>query len=103
MGIELAAIARGEALAFIGALALIVFYRGIVRGPPLASLFTGTPGGPIQSERLVLLLATLFAAGHYLSQLVTSTGAALPEVPASVLALIGASSGVYLGSKQFRQ
>ena len=103
MGGQLATFARLEILLIIGAMAVVAFYKGIVHGQPLASLLAGSPGGPLQAERVVLLLATLFGAGQYLSQLMYSDGAALPEVPAGLLALFAASSGVYLGAKQFRQ
>ena len=103
MGEQLAAFARLEILFIIGAMAVAVFYKGIVHGQPLASLLAGTPGGPLHAERVVLLLATLFGAGQFLSQIIHGDGAALPEVPAGLLAFFAASSGVYLGAKQFRQ
>ena len=103
MGDQLAAVARVEILILLGAMAILVFYKGMILGPGLASVLTDNPGGPIQSERLVLFLVTLFGAGQYLSQIAQSDGNSLPEVPVALLALFGASNGVYLGAKQFRQ
>lgn len=103
MSDQLAGVARFEILAFLAATAAIVFYKGLTGGPGLASLLSGTSGGPIHSERLILLLVTLFGAAQYLSQIAQSTGKSLPDVPAALLAAVAASSGVYLGGKQFRQ
>jgi|SRR5579862_2066059 len=101
MSEQLAVIAHLEILGFLGLLATIVFYKGLVSGPGLASLLTSTNGGPIHSERLVLLLFTVFSAGQYFTEIVHA-GGTLPDIPAALLGLISASNGVYLGAKQFR-
>lgn len=98
----LAAVARLEIFALLGAFAAIVLYKGLVRGPGLGSLLTGKSRGPIHSERLVVLILTLFGAAQYLSQIVQTGGKYLPDVSAALLGLLGASQGVYLGAKQFR-
>jgi len=70
--------------------------RGVLR--------TKSPSGDheISPARVQLLLFTLAAAGTYLSEVLASLGSGrLPEVPESLLAVLGGSNVFYLGTKAY--
>lgn len=70
--------------------------RGVLR--------TKSPTGDdeISPARVQLLLFTLATAGTYLSDVLTSLGSGrLPDIPESVLAMLGGSHVFYLGTKAY--
>src|SRR5512147_3170334 len=90
-----------EGKAFLGALIVIVVMRLLTGGIRTYGLIAGsTPSGSnfISAGRVQLLIATLIAAGQYLSQVIAHPQT-FPEIPQNWLLLLGGSQALYLGSK----
>ncbi|HEX3526397.1 MAG TPA: hypothetical protein VH988_04960 [Thermoanaerobaculia bacterium] len=62
----------------------------------------GTPNGSYSPARLQLLIFTVVVAANYLHGVITNPQQnSLPDLPMSVVAALGGSHAVYLGSKAF--
>jgi hypothetical protein len=91
------------------AVAALVSYRLLTERAATAGLLRLTPDGPVDPERVQMLIGTLAAAATYAGLALSTAGqsenpiTALPEVPDSVLVLLGGSQFLYLGGKLTRR
>lgn len=90
-----------EALLFLLTVFAVIVVRIVTGGIPAQGLLDGTtPAGArfASTGRTQLLIATLLAAGTYISQSLNNPGN-FPEIPRNWLLLFGSSHLLYLGSK----
>lgn len=81
---------------------LVVFYKLLSGGVNTRGMLLDKETGKPDSGRMQLLLLTFGAALTYAMQISGALGAATPAMPApseSVLWIVGASNGIYLGNK----
>lgn len=95
--------ARWEMIILLGGLMLTVVYKLFTGGIDTAGLLT-VKGGPddqsFSSGRAQMLIATIFAGMYYLIQVIDNpTVNSLPELPPTLVAILGGSQAIYLGGK----
>jgi len=90
---------------FLFSLAAIISFRlltGEINTRGVLRTKSPTGDDEISPARVQLLLFTLATAGTYLSEVLASPGSGrLPEVPESMLAVLGGSNVFYLGTKAY--
>lgn len=85
-----------EGLVFLYALAATVAWQILTRRINLKGILERKDGsGQTSPERIQLLLATIAAAAHYLSQVAQAPSGTLPDIDNNWLYLTGGSSGFY--------
>ena len=93
------------ALLFLAALAATIFTQLLNGGINTRYLLYGRKAdGSISfsPERVQLLLFTVWTALFYLLSVIKNRGdGKLPDIPATILALLGGSHAVYLGGKAY--
>jgi len=91
-----------ELLVFLYALAAVVAYQLLTGKINTQGLLQQKDGsGETSPERVQLLLATIAAAAHYLSEAMKSTGGQLPDISNEWLYLMGGSSALYILRKSW--
>jgi hypothetical protein len=90
-------------VAWLGLLAVIIAYRGLVSGQGVAML-SARPGAGIDAERVQMLVTVIGGAGYYAAEALKTIGegapvTALPEAPQTLVTLIAVSQGLYLAGK----
>lgn len=84
----------------LGGLALVVAYKMLTGRINMRGLLDDKAAGGLSPGRVQLLVLTLAGAGYYLLLTVENGHPTeFPEVPQELLALVGGSNLVYLGSK----
>jgi hypothetical protein len=93
-------IVRYELFAFLIAVAMVVAWKLLTGGINTRDLFNTGAGGQFSPARVQILLATLAGAGWYLGLVMTNPHTSqMPDVPDSLLLLLGGSHVTYLGAK----
>ncbi len=92
-----------EGLAFLCVLAALLFYRMLTRQIHLAGLLGGgRKDGGVTPERVQFLVITIAVSCNILRTALHGRTNALPQIGTAALAIFGASSLTYLGTKAFR-
>ncbi len=91
-------------LAWIGALVVVVAYRMVQGDIPFDGLLS-SDGDRYDPERVQSLAVFLFVIVAYLGGALAGTAEhhRLPDIPASLLALLAGSNGLFIGGKIARQ
>jgi hypothetical protein len=97
-----AEVVRLELVGFLAALALAVGWKLVTGGIATRGLLTDRPQGGLSPTRVQLLVTTLVGAALYLGEVASSPGA-LPSPHPELLAIVGASNALRLGSKLWSQ
>ena len=99
----LVSFARWEMMILLGGLMAAVVYKLFTGGIDMSGLLTvkGVPGDQsFSSSRAQMLMATVVAAMYYLLQVIDNPSAkSLPDVPPTLVAILGGSHAIYLGGK----
>jgi hypothetical protein len=95
--------ARWEMIILLGGLMLAVVYKLFTGGIDMSGLLT-VKGGPddqsFSSSRAQMLMATLITGMYYVLQVIDNPSAtSLPELPPTLVAILGGSHAIYLGGK----
>ncbi len=86
-----------EAVGFLFALAVVVAFQLLTRQINLRGVFHRKDGsGQTSPERVQLLLATIAAASHYLTQVAQAPPGTMPDIDNNWLYLMGGSSSIYV-------
>ena len=89
-----------EAVGFLFALGVVVAYQLLTRQINLQGVFQRKDGSRQTSpERIQLLLSTVAAASHYLTQVAQAPPGTMPDIDNNWLYLMGGSSGIYVFHK----
>ena len=99
----LVSFARWEMMILLGGLMLAVVYKLFTGGIDMSGLLTvkgGSDDQSFSSSRAQMLISTVVAAMYYLLQVIDNpTAKSLPDVPATLVAILGGSHAIYLGGK----
>lgn len=99
----LVSFARWEMMILLGGLMLAVVYKLFTGGIDMSGLLTvkGVPGDQsFSSSRAQMLMSTVVAGMYYLLQVIDNPSAtSLPDVPPTLVAILGGSHAIYLGGK----
>jgi len=93
-----------EALAFVYALAFIVFHGLLTSRINMKGLLLDKSGsGTVRPERVQLMIATLVMAAKYLTDVFSTTTPTFPHIDATWLYLFGGSNGIYVTRKLYER
>jgi len=99
----LAKAARWEMILLLVGLMVVVLSKAVGGGRSLAGLMTvkgGKDDGSFSPGRAQMMMATLLTAMYYLLQVITNKSTDhLPEVPVTLVGVLGGSQAIYLGGK----
>jgi hypothetical protein len=99
----LATAVRWEMVILIGGLIAVVVSKLFTGGVILSGLLKvkgGDDEGTFSPARLQMLMSTVLAAMYYLLQVINNRGSnSLPDVPATLIGILGGSHAIYLGGK----
>ena len=100
---QLTILARWGAFGFLGALAVVVFFKALIGTIPLGGMLCGDRGDGTEYfsiGRTQLLVCTGIIAVNYVSQVIANPSlATMPEVPTGMLQVLVGSQVFYLGGK----
>jgi hypothetical protein len=88
-----------ELIVFISAMAIAVFWKLLTGAMIMRGVLTDKITGQFSPARLQLILSTLLAAAFYAQAIAASQDHALPQPNEAILAVVGGSNIIHLGSK----
>jgi hypothetical protein len=99
----LATAVRWEMVILLGGLIAVVVSKLFTGGVMLSGLLKvkgGNDEGAFSPARLQMLMSTMLAAMYYLLQVINNRGSkSLPDIPATLVGILGGSHAIYLGGK----